>query len=527
MISKHKDALSRQLNEALHIRKQGNLNKKQEFSLNELIRLQSSKYSWEQEQEQKAARDQEKHHTECLVNFINVMSVVVKSNKLKTTDTENTDANNLYCFQSSKRQVIKDQGTKRPPHKKLRRMDASTPLHYRETKLHDLSQSPIDGIVALGTDQGSTSERMDEGQTESDIMPSDQTKPTGISGDVVVLEVTPPKPETLAVTVAKQSIAGNEHTDSSEHYRARLASATVKTDAIELCPKGSNENEVYNEHALADIPWDENEKFKAYDSDSKSLEVSDLLALDDGPREKASDHNDESKLEHLNTDHTLDPELNHVSDMIVKPDENNLNHNVVEVGNMSVKLVSDCIQISTRAGESCTQNLCDENNLNHHRVDEDVNIPTLGEGQHMPDHFGEDNLDSEEVETIIEEKTRNKLYGIFIANNKKVKTEAGRIISGVMTPTKRKLSPESQQATPSPKINRLGEDVGGSPTLRQRATPFTGWPGRRPSLGSVSRIKRSERKRTFSLGSNQQLITTMMKAMNKREKEKEGDEKLC
>ena len=98
------------------------------------------------------------------------------------------------------------------------------------------------------------------------------------------------------------------------------------------------------------------------------------------------------------------------------------------------------------------------------------------------------------------------------------------MISGVKTPTKRKLSPESQQATPSPKLNRLGENVGASPNLRQPATPAR--PGRRPSLGSVSRVKRSERKRTFSLGANQQLITTMMKAMNKRENGKEMEEKL-
>ena len=556
VISKHKDALSRQLNEALHIRNQGNLNKKQEFSFNELIRLQSSKYSWEQEREQKAARDLEKHNTECLDNFINVMSVVVKSNKLKTTDTENNDANNPYCFQNLKRQVSSYWRTQRPPQKKLRRMDASTPLHYRETKLHDLSQSPIDGIVALGTGQELSTERMDEGHSESDIMSSDQTKPTGISGEVKVLEVTPPKPETLAVTVAKQSIAVNEHTDSSEHYRARLASVTAKTDDIELCPKGGNENEVHDQYALADIPWEDHEKFKAYDSDSKSLEVSDLLALDDERKSEHLNHgsgaivmSDKNNLNQnvvevgnksgkLTSDcisfresgaivkfdkNNLNQNVAEVG-AIVKLDKNNLNQDVAEVGNKSDKLTSDCIQFPTGAGGSNKKNLCDENNLNQQMVDEVANIPTLGEEQHMPDLFGENHLDPEEVGAIIEEKMKNKLFGIFSANNKKVKTEAGRMISGVKTPTKRKLSPESQQATPSPKLNRLGENVGASPNLRQPATPAR--PGRRPSLGSVSRVKRSERKRTFSLGANQQLITTMMKAMNKRENGKEMEEKL-
>ena len=48
IVSAHSDALSRQLSEALLIRTQGNLNRKSEFAYNEIIRMQTAKYSWEQ-----------------------------------------------------------------------------------------------------------------------------------------------------------------------------------------------------------------------------------------------------------------------------------------------------------------------------------------------------------------------------------------------------------------------------------------------------------------------------------------------
>ena len=47
VLSVHKDALSRQLKEAVVIRKEGNLNSKLEFTHNDLIRVQANKYSWE------------------------------------------------------------------------------------------------------------------------------------------------------------------------------------------------------------------------------------------------------------------------------------------------------------------------------------------------------------------------------------------------------------------------------------------------------------------------------------------------
>lgn len=47
IIGIHQEALSRQLDEAINIRIIGNLNKRNEYATNELVRMESSKYSWE------------------------------------------------------------------------------------------------------------------------------------------------------------------------------------------------------------------------------------------------------------------------------------------------------------------------------------------------------------------------------------------------------------------------------------------------------------------------------------------------
>ena len=117
IISRHKDALSRQLSKALHIRKQGNLNKKQEFSINELIRVQSSKYSWDRDKESRIALEEEKDQASRMSNFISVMSSV---HSIDTPNTRDKKPNNPYSFQIKKRgRCAQEPG----PIKKQRRME--------------------------------------------------------------------------------------------------------------------------------------------------------------------------------------------------------------------------------------------------------------------------------------------------------------------------------------------------------------------------------------------------------------------
>ena len=58
----------------------------------------------------------------------------------------------------------------------------------------------------------------------SDYAKGENDAPTGIYGGVNILKVTPPRPETPVMSVARQSITANEHIDSKDNYRDRLES---------------------------------------------------------------------------------------------------------------------------------------------------------------------------------------------------------------------------------------------------------------------------------------------------------------
>ena len=73
IVSKHKDALSRQIKEAVLIKSRGNMNKKCEFASNEIIRLVSKNYSWDESVADKERRRVEKEYEEKLDNFVYVM----------------------------------------------------------------------------------------------------------------------------------------------------------------------------------------------------------------------------------------------------------------------------------------------------------------------------------------------------------------------------------------------------------------------------------------------------------------------
>ena len=76
VLSKHKDALSRQISEAVRIRTRGNLNRKSEFATNELVRFESRRYTWETEADYRVKRMKEKELEERLNDFIIVMKNV-------------------------------------------------------------------------------------------------------------------------------------------------------------------------------------------------------------------------------------------------------------------------------------------------------------------------------------------------------------------------------------------------------------------------------------------------------------------
>ena len=222
VISSHKDALSRQLSEAIHIRSQGNLNKRNEFSINELVRLEAAKYSWDLEVENKAERDREREYCERINNFIAVMSSVWRL----STNTPKNKSNCMIFFQNFKRSST-PQSQERS---KRSRMEASTPTQYREHHQLDLSQSPIE-IGQLGGD-------ITEGiQATNDSSNLDQDgrhalKSTGVSGETSRMEVTPPKPEPKELTLARDNIARSEFCQSEDNFRTRSNSAPILREKI-------------------------------------------------------------------------------------------------------------------------------------------------------------------------------------------------------------------------------------------------------------------------------------------------------
>ena len=84
ILSVHKDALSRQIREAVVIKDRGKLNKRDEFAINELIRLEASKYAWDEAEDARIQRRREKEHQEKLSNFIHVMKIRSQNQRRKS-----------------------------------------------------------------------------------------------------------------------------------------------------------------------------------------------------------------------------------------------------------------------------------------------------------------------------------------------------------------------------------------------------------------------------------------------------------
>ena len=82
-VSSHTYALSRQLKEVLLIMEQGTMNKREEFSNNEIVRMDSYTYTWDRKK-QHAAEERDAMYTDSsLTNFCVVMQNVSKKELLR------------------------------------------------------------------------------------------------------------------------------------------------------------------------------------------------------------------------------------------------------------------------------------------------------------------------------------------------------------------------------------------------------------------------------------------------------------
>ena len=73
VVSKHKDPLSRQLKEAVCIKEEGALNRRNEYQLNELVRLEPSSFIWDELQLDKESKRSNYERENKTKNFIDVM----------------------------------------------------------------------------------------------------------------------------------------------------------------------------------------------------------------------------------------------------------------------------------------------------------------------------------------------------------------------------------------------------------------------------------------------------------------------
>ena len=233
VVSKHKDALSRQIKEAVLIRTRGNMNKKFEFASNEIVRLESKKYSWDQSIADREKRREEKVHDEKLVCFINVMRNVGNVNKRKSCDNM-SDA--LPCS----RLQIDQEVTK----KRRMSVNTSTPVSYRQNQQdHSDSVSDTSGSTFDWSPEGNDI-ALGPGKAKDVKLPVD--------GVLKSLKLTPIKPENKPMTTARQTIAANETMDSTEYHRRRINSLPTRgsilhTPTLRLRPAISISGDITNQ----------------------------------------------------------------------------------------------------------------------------------------------------------------------------------------------------------------------------------------------------------------------------------------
>ena len=80
-MGKFKDPLSRQVREALTIKERGNLNKRNEFALNEIINMEPSRYAWQEAENIKRCQREQQVNEQCKKDFMMFSVSELDSNK--------------------------------------------------------------------------------------------------------------------------------------------------------------------------------------------------------------------------------------------------------------------------------------------------------------------------------------------------------------------------------------------------------------------------------------------------------------
>lgn len=267
VISKHSDALGRQVNEAVVIRDKGVLNKKKEYALNEIITMEPKTYSWEEAQTNKKLLGVEAYREKCLRNFINVMSVVVNSDHENTRSITILD-NGLTISRSKaeKRRRSNKVGCKQQAHsKRIKTMNSSTPSDFKSYRnVPELSpisprQINIGGLRVEENASGLSS----EGDMSGAML---EAKRTNLSNETSRIDLHEQKPaESLVEVLAQQAVTIDNHSEAEGSFiRRRLLSERSSSGVL-----------------IEDIDWGMEVKFNKCQGDSRSYETEDILEVDE------------------------------------------------------------------------------------------------------------------------------------------------------------------------------------------------------------------------------------------------------
>ena len=146
VFSKYKDSLSRQILEAILIEDRGNLNKKFEFGINHISRLEAGMTQWDKNKlEEREANDRANFQSN-LLNFIDV----IKSVKIKSSPQNNL-SNSPCTYRRKREEEYLDQLWQRGTGRKKIKMESSTPQWRKQpTELLDEDLSPIPSMGMKG-----------------------------------------------------------------------------------------------------------------------------------------------------------------------------------------------------------------------------------------------------------------------------------------------------------------------------------------------------------------------------------------
>ena len=426
VLSKHKDALTRQIREAILIRNRGNLNKRDEFALNEIIKMESSRYIWDELQTGKANRQEEEMKDKCFKNFVEVMKNVKNApacDKLNIVNYQN-NVNLFYRLLKHKRDSDIPGQHSDCPAKRRRGMDTSTPCRYREQE--PVIQSPPDSSPIAPDERGFLP--VEDGSQNNDSGGVTRNAHTNISTEASNLAIeTEMAPISTVEALAMQVVAADDMRQGEINFCDRVGAMTQED--------------------LASLDWDEVPKFKASENDSKSFDVVDLLKYDE-----------DFGLDLLFRQHG-------------HGQEESIQKSPVDLEDYGLLwLFKDHVEECTDPDDYGLQWLFT------------VNI----------DYFGEEDINESQLGALIDSKKKNKLYSIFLQENKLPSTP------------KRKHSPEEAVSN---KLRRmtLNSVAEASPVLRGRET------GSKARGNSLSRsVTRRKSNRSNSLDPRQMLITRML-----------------